>query len=155
MKIIKVKILVGIPASGKSTYARQFIKGKSDKWIIVNRDNIRDMLGEYWIPTRENLVTNIEDNMIQEGLRHGYNVIIDATNINPKTIKRIENNIELIKTFVPYKIELEYKTFPISLKKAIIRDYFRGLFSGRKVGKKIIKKFYDEIQKQRKQFSIL
>ena len=150
MKNLKVKVLVGIPASGKSTYAKEFIKGKSNKWIIVNRDNIRDMLGEYWIPTREKLVTDIEDDMIQEGLRHGYNVIIDATNINPKTIKRIENNIEIIKGLTGYEIEIEYLSFPISLRKAIIRDFFRGLFGGRKVGKKVIKRFYDEIQKQRK-----
>jgi len=150
MKNLKVRVLVGIPASGKSTYARQFIKNKSDKWIIVNRDNIRNMLGEYWIPTREKLVTDIEDDMIQEGLRHGYNIIVDATNINQKTVKRIENNIEVIKGLTGYQIEIEYLSFPISLKKAIIRDFFRGLFGGRKVGKKIIKKFYDEIQKQRK-----
>ena len=150
MKNLKVKVLVGIPASGKSTYAKEFIKGKSDKWIIVNRDNIRDMLGEYWIPTREKLVTDIEDDMIQEGLRHGYNIIIDATNINPKTIKRIENNVEIIKGLTGYEIEIEYLSFPISLRKAIVRDFFRGLFGGRKVGKKVIKRFYDEIQKQRK-----
>lgn len=150
MKNLKVRVLVGIPASGKTTYARQFIKGKSDKWIIVNRDNIRNMLGEYWIPTREKLITDIEDDMIQEGLRHGYNIIIDATNINQKTVKRIENNIEVIKGLTGYQIEIEYLSFSISLKKAIIRDFFRGLFGGRKVGKKIIKKFYDEIQKQKK-----
>ncbi len=108
------------------------------------------MLGEYWIPTREKLVTDIEDDMIQEGLRHGYNVIIDATNLNPKTIKRIENNIDVIKGLTGYEIEIEYLSFLISLRKAIIRDFFRGLFGGRKVGKKVIKKFYDEIQKQRK-----
>ena len=150
MKNLKVRVLVGIPASGKSTYAKEFIKGKSNKWIIVNRDNIRNMLGEYWIPTREKLVTDIEDDMIQEGLRHGYNVIIDATNLNPKTIKRIENNIEIIKGLTDYEIEIEYLSFPISLRKAIVRDFFRGLFGGRKVGKKVIKRFYDEIQKQRK-----
>ena len=47
-------ILQGIPGSGKSTWARKFIKDKSKSWIIVNRDAIRDMLGNYWIPSREN-----------------------------------------------------------------------------------------------------
>ena len=127
MKNLKVKVLVGIPASGKSTYARQFIKNKSDKWIIVNRDDIRDMLGEYWIPTREKLVTDIEDDIVQEGLRHGYNVIIDATNINQKTVKRIESNVEVIKGLTGYNIEIEYLSFFISLRKAIIRDFFRRI----------------------------
>ena len=148
MKTIKLLVLVGIPGSGKSTYARKLVKGSSDKWVIVNRDDIRDMLGDYWIPSRENLVTDIEDDMIQESLRHGYNVIIDATNINPKTKRRIENNVELMKTFVPYNIIIEYKVIKVSLRTAIRRDFFRGLFGGRKVGKKIIKKFYDEIKKQ-------
>lgn len=40
-------VLQGIPASGKSTWAKEFIKGKEDQWIIVNRDSIRESTGKY------------------------------------------------------------------------------------------------------------
>ena len=42
----KILVLCGPPASGKSTYAREFIKGKID-WVIVNRDSIREGRGDY------------------------------------------------------------------------------------------------------------
>ena len=40
MKIILTK---GLPASGKSTWAREFIKGKKD-WVRVNNDELGSML---------------------------------------------------------------------------------------------------------------
>ena len=155
MKTTQLIVLIGVPGSGKSTWARNHIKNKSNHWVIVNRDDIRSMLGDYWIPSREKLVTDIEDDMIQESLRNGYNVIIDATNINLKTRKRIEDSVELMKTFVKHNIQIEYKFINTPLKTAIRRDFFRGLFGGRKVGKEIIKKFYNEIQQQKQQFSFL
>jgi F0F1-type ATP synthase epsilon subunit len=56
-------MLQGIPASGKSTWCREFIKGKKD-WVIVNRDAIRNMRGDYWIPEQETYISEIEDFMI-------------------------------------------------------------------------------------------
>lgn len=41
-----ILILKGPPASGKSTMAREFIKGKVD-WVIVNRDSLRESRGDY------------------------------------------------------------------------------------------------------------
>jgi predicted kinase len=137
MKKLKLLILSGIPGSGKSTWARKFIKTNSKEWIVVNRDSIRNMLGVYWIPNREGLVTIIEKNMITSALSEGYNVIIDATNLNPKTIAKWN---ELVAKFD--NVEIETKKFNISLRKAIFRDWKRGLLGGRKVGRKVIKKFY-------------
>ena len=37
----KILVLCGLPAAGKTSYAREFIKGKTD-WVIVNRDSIRE-----------------------------------------------------------------------------------------------------------------
>lgn len=41
-----ILILQGPPASGKSWYAREFIKGRID-WVIVNRDSLREGRGDY------------------------------------------------------------------------------------------------------------
>ena len=60
----KMLVLQGCPASGKSTFARKFVEGQSDKWIITNRDSIRRMFGEYWIPSRETLVKDSEYSII-------------------------------------------------------------------------------------------
>ena len=48
----KILVLAGPPASGKSTYARKYVK-ENPHSIIVSRDSIRQSFGEYWVPERE------------------------------------------------------------------------------------------------------
>lgn len=134
----KILILQGIPASGKSTWARNFIKNNSEQWIIVNRDSIRDSLGNYWIPKRESLVTDIEIFSIRKGIEHGFNVIVDATNFNPKTVRTFQSLATEIGA------EVSFKKFETSLKVSLWRDFWRGLCGGRKVGKVVIKRFYKQ-----------
>lgn len=95
-------VLVGPPASGKSTFAKEFVKDKST-WIRVNRDDIRLMCGNYWVPSREKLITIYEDTMVKEALSNNYNVIIDATNLNPKTRVKWEEIASNFNAEVKYK----------------------------------------------------
>jgi predicted kinase len=134
-------ILQGIPGSGKSTFARDFIKTHSEEWIIVNRDSIRDMLGNYWVPSREKLVTQIEEFNICMSLSNGYNVIVDATNLNLKTISKLESIAKRysIDTIPKKEIIVEYKFFEVDLQIAIERDKKRE----RSVGEEVIKGFYN------------
>lgn len=46
------------------------------------------MSGDYWMPHREQIITMAEITMIEEGLRRGFNIIIDDTNLNPKTMEK-------------------------------------------------------------------
>jgi len=137
MKKPKLIVLQGIPASGKSTYARKMAKANPDKYVIVNRDNIRSMLGEYWVPKREPLVTEIEKQMVIAGLGAGYTVLLDATNLNPKALRDWKHMAE------DYEFEIEYVEFKISLRKALWRDWWRGFKGGRRVGTKVIRRFYE------------
>ena len=130
----KLIVLQGIPASGKSTFARDFVKGKTD-WIIVSRDAIRDMRGDYWVPNQENWVSDVELTSIESALKRGFNVIIDATNLNKKTVTKWEN---LILSYPDYNIE--FKVFKIDLQEAIRRDIHRT----RSVGTVVIKTMYDK-----------
>ncbi len=79
----KVVVLQGVPASGKSTYAKSL---DPNKWIRINRDDIRRMMGGYMVSKRENIITEIESDMVKNALRDKWNVCIDDTNLNPKTI---------------------------------------------------------------------
>lgn len=130
----KILVLKGPPAAGKSTFARDFVS-KNSHWIIVCRDSIRDSLGEYWVPERENLVSKIERDNIISAIEMGWNVIIDATNLNPKTIAKWEALAD------EYKCELEYKEFWIPFHEAIERD--QNADRKHKIGFKVIKGFYD------------
>lgn len=127
----KLIVCQGVPASGKSTWAREFVTGKTD-WVIVNRDSIRDGRGDYWIPEQENYISEVEEFQIKSALNNNLNVIIDATNLNPKTIEKWE------KIAQEHSATLEYKLFEIPYKEALERDSKRA----KPVGKKVIDRFY-------------
>ncbi len=130
----KLILTVGIPASGKSTWAKQFVLESSLTRVRVNRDDIRNMLGKYWVPERENLVSDIETHCVFEALSAGYTVVIDATNLNPKYNKEWESIANLP------NVEIEYKQFYMDLEEAIRRDNNRE----NPVGEKVITKFYNK-----------
>lgn len=128
-----ILILKGPPASGKTQYAREFIKGRID-WVIVNRDSLREGRGDYWVPEQEDYISDLEEFSIRQAIKRGYNVIIDATNLNPKTLDKWDkiaqetNSIIKIQEFyVPFKVALE-------------RDKNRE----RSVGEKVLRRFYKQ-----------
>ena len=138
----KVLILQGIPGSGKNTWAREFIFGKED-WVRINRDDLRNMRGDYWVPNQESLITEMEDYCFTAALIRGFNVILDSTNLNPKTIAKFERIIETrnkqLENEGGEKYEIEYKIFNTPLNVCIERDSKRE----RPVGKGIITSFYN------------
>lgn len=143
MKKIKLIILQGAPASGKSTYARRLAKNNPTTHMIVSRDSLRTGMGEYWVPNREKIITHVEYEAIYNGLKRGFSVIVDATNLNPYTQKNLKNiAAEVNEASNDVHVEVEFKHFEIPLWKAIWRDWKRGLLGGRSVGKKVVKDFY-------------
>ena len=129
----KILVLQGPPASSKSTWAREFVKDKTD-WVIVNRDSLREGRGEYWIPSQEDYISDLEEFSIKAAINRGLNVIIDATNLNPKTIDKWN------KLAIDTKSEIEFKEFYVPFKEALERDKKRE----RSVGEKVLKRFYKQ-----------
>lgn len=127
----KILILSGPPAAGKTSYAREFIKGKTD-WVIVNRDSLREGRGDYWIPSQEDYISDLEEFSIRAAIKRNYNVIIDATNLNPKTREK------WVRLAAETKSLIEFKEFYIPFKEALERDKNRE----RSVGEKVLKNFY-------------
>lgn len=125
--IQRLIILQGLPGSGKSTWAREFIKGKRD-WAIVNRDSLRNMRGDYWIVQQEGLITKWEDYCIASAVSEGLNVIIDATNFNPKTLAKWHRIASA------NSLEAEIMTFDTPVEECIRRDLGRE----KPVGKSVI-----------------
>lgn len=131
----KLIICRGIPASGKSTWAKQWVLKDPEHRVRINQDDIRLMLGKYWVPSREKLVQHIQKESLIEALTKGYDVVIDNTNLNKKVLEEFDR---LIKTFENY--EIEFKDFfdtPLSV--CIERDKNRNL----QVTEKVIKNFYN------------
>lgn len=85
----EIIVTVGLPASGKTTWALEYIKDNPNT-VRVNKDSIRAMVfnGQYskeW----EDFVCDIRDNIIYHALSKGYNVVVDDTNFEEKHLRRI------------------------------------------------------------------
>ena len=130
----KLLILQGIPASGKSTFAKQWVEEDPKTRVIVNRDSIRRGLGVYWVPSREDLVSEIEMSMVEMVLMNDYDVCLDSTNLNPSYLSK------WVKFADEHKYIIEYKKFDISLEEALERDKNREF----PVGEKVINQFYNK-----------
>lgn len=135
----RLLILQGIPGSGKTTWAREFLKDKKD-WVRVNRDDLRNMRGDYWIPEQENLISFMEEQCFRGAICQGYNVILDSTNLNQKTLDRFK---DIIKVLGDDNYKIEYKLFSTPLDVCIERDANRP----NSVGEKVIKDFYNRYNK--------
>ena len=132
----KIIICRGIPASGKSTWAKQWVLEDPEHRVRINQDDIRNMLGKYWVPSREELVSYINNAIITKAVCLNYDIIIDNTNLNPKNTLYIEDIILLCNA----KYTIEYKDFfDVPLSVCIERDKKRT----NPIGEEVIRGFYN------------
>ena len=131
----KVTICRGLPASGKSTWAK-----KQDA-VRINKDDLRAMLdGGKWSGKREKLVIDTRDSIMVKALRQGRNVIIDDTNLHPKHINRISEVVEAQAQIDGKEYSWEVKDFDIKLHDAIKRDVKRE----HSVGEDVIRNMWNQ-----------
>lgn len=135
----KILVLQGTPASGKSTYAKSL---DPSKWKRINRDELRRMIGGNYSKEREKFVTSIEVRFVEECLLEGHNVVIDDTNLAPKTIKMWNDIAE------EYDAAIEFKEIHIPMAEAIERDKDREFPVGKKVIMQFYKAYYPEEYKE-------
>ena len=131
---LKILILIGIPGSGKSTWAKDYVK-YNDNWIRVNRDDFREMLKTAQVCENkiEDMITELVNQTIENALMKRLNVIVDNTNLK---VKYINDIIEKFK----YSADIDYRVFDVSIDKAIERDNNRE----KKVGSLVINKMNKE-----------
>ena len=96
----KLYIMIGIPGSGKSTYAKYAIM--NDNTIHISRDGIRFAFlsdtDNYF--AKEKQVYKEFIRQINENLKEGYNVIADATHLNRKSRNALFHNLHIDRTKV-------------------------------------------------------
>lgn len=131
----KIIVLQGPPACGKSTKAKELLNQYgADKAVIVCRDSIREACGEYWVPSREDYISDVEEFTVKNALARDLIPIIDATNLNPKTIEKWKKLAE------DYRVEIEWIEVVVSYQEALKRD--SNPDRKRPVGKKVLRTFY-------------
>lgn len=85
----KLILMRGLPGSGKTTWARDWMTYRSNcPTIRINRDDLRaSMFGQYTID-HEEFVKRVSMSIAREAFERNYDVIIDDTNLPETTIER-------------------------------------------------------------------
>ena len=131
----KVLILQGLPASGKSSFAREILLKEPGRWVRTNKDLLREMChASHWTKSNEKFIIKIRDEIILQALEAGKHVIVDDTNFG----KNIEHIKELVKGKA--KVEINNSFLKTSVEECIKRDLLRP----HSVGKDVIMKMYND-----------
>ena len=143
----KLILCRGIQGSGKTYFAKAWCAEDPKNRVRINNDDIRNMLGKYWVVEREPLVSEMKQYLTQAAMDRGYNIVIDNMNLNPKEVKFWEKVVELNNEDPDgYKYEIEFKDFFIPLEECIRRDAMRPNPIGEKVIRETWKRYKHFIQ---------
>lgn len=144
-------ILQGIQGSGKTTWAKNWVKEDPKHRVRFNQDDIRNMFGVYWVPSREPLVKAMHNMFLNEAMIEGYDIVLDNMNLNQKTLDEIK---EIVKEFnkwislssVDLHYDIKYQTFfDTPLEECIARDSKRENPIGENVIRSTYNKYKDVI----------
>lgn len=132
IKQLEIVMTKGLPASGKSTWARDFV-AENPTWKRVNKDDLRMMMHDgVWTKENEKQIVNARDALIITFLSEGFNVIVDDTNFHPSHQYALED----IAADMGAKFTVKY--FDANPRVCIERDLGRD----KPVGSKVIMDMY-------------
>lgn len=146
----KILVLQGLQGSGKTHLAKEWVSESPKTRVRFNRDDIRNMLGPYWVPEREELINYIYINFLSLAMAKGYDIVIDNMNLNKKAIAEIENEVKIYNEWIKsghvgWKYEIEYKFLNTPLEECIKRDSRRENPIGETVIRNTYEKYKDVI----------
>lgn len=139
-------ILQGIPSSGKTTWAKNWVNEDSEHRVRFNRDDIRNMLGKYWIPSREPLINAMYESFLNQAMLEGYDIVLDNMNLNQKTLAKIKETVEEFNKWISLSpvdlhYNIKYQTFfDTPLEECIARDAKRE----NPIGEEVIRNTYNK-----------
>ena len=138
----------GIPASGKSTWAKQEVLKDPEHSIRISRDDLRNMSGKYWVPAREKYITACKGTILINAINFKFDtIIIDEMNLNPKENGYLKGMVSMMNdTFKDNndKYIIEIKDFTnVPLDVCIERDSKRENPIGENVIRDIFNKYKD------------
>jgi predicted kinase len=150
MKTRKILILRGLQGSGKSTFAKAWAAEEPEQRVRFNRDDIRNMLGTYWIPAREPLIDHIYEDFLNEAMLKEYDIVVDNMNLSQKYIDQVKEIIDEFNEWARggnLQYELEIKDFfNVPLETCIERDAQREHPIGEAVIRNTYAKYKNSIE---------
>ena len=138
----KIILCRGVQGSGKTTWAKQWVLEDPEHRVRFNNDD-RNMLGKYWVPSREGLVKDLKDLFLWKAMSYRF-IVIDNMNLNPKELEYYERVLNdwnnAYAPMIGLKYALEFKDFFIPLQDCIERDSKRP----NPIGEEVIRKTYEK-----------
>lgn len=129
----QVILLKGLPASGKSTWAKQQLATYPGRYKLISKDHLRAMLDNgVWSKHNEQFVLKVRDSLILLALQEGYHVLVDDTNLHPRHEKAIR---KLVKGLAEVRVQ---DFTGVSLEVCLERDRNRANY----VGEQVIRQMY-------------
>lgn len=130
-----LRLVRGIPGAGKSSFAKAWVEDDHTNRARVSRDDIRTML--YGYPrnpidfSREDEVTAIEEAAVRAGLKAGKDVLVDATHLRAKYIRKW-NDLHPLTEVIDFEVDVD---------EAVRRDVHRMYPVGEVVIREMAQKF--------------
>lgn len=128
-------LTVGLPGSGKSTWAREWVAEDPSRRARVNRDDLRTMLrGKLVWGDRdlEEQVTIVQHISIRALLLRGISVVVDDTNLNQVTLDTLTSIGQV------YGAQVVIQRMDTPVEECIRRDALRP--PDQRVGEQVIRK---------------
>lgn len=139
----KIILCRGIQGSGKSTWARKWVLEDPEHRVRFNNDDIRNMLGKYWVTSRESLVRFLRDSFVYKAMDDGYDIVIDNMNLSSLEYVAYRDMVAHHDRFEDDSCKhyiIEYKDFFTPLGVCIERDSKRE----NPIGEEVIRATYEK-----------
>lgn len=131
-----IRITVGLPGCGKSTMLRLWEEEDPDHRVVVGRDDYRRIRRclPVGTPAQEASITVMMDGAVESLLRHGWDVGVDSTHIQPGTLRHWRE----VAGRVGARVEISDLTH-VTVDECVRRDEARRDAGGRYVGAEVIR----------------
>lgn len=144
----QILILIGVPGSGKSTFAKYFIRTE-ENWMRLCRDDFRMMHFTYsnLSPREEGLITDMLDVSIEALLKKRCNVLIDATHCRAEYLKHYIEKFN-------HLADISFKVFETDAKELAERCDKRNKETGKYIPANVQKRYMKELEELKKTFDL-
>jgi predicted kinase len=90
-----IHVMTGLPASGKTTAARELLAGSAGRVRRINLDDLRAMFDNYeggrsWSRAHEQTALDVQDAALRAAIAGGFDAVVDNTHLTPHIPKRLK-----------------------------------------------------------------